>query len=51
MEELKKELEELKRKLFMLNMVDSWDNEDYRISNEWHTRILEIEKELKNYVC
>lgn len=46
MEELQKELKELEKKLFMLNMADRWNDDDYKVSNEWHKRILEIKKEL-----
>ena len=46
-ETLKKELEELQNKSFYLQMCDHWSSDDYKTDREWHTRILEIKKELK----
>ena len=47
MDELRKELEHLKEKQFMLNMCDHWSKDDYEYSDKLHKRILEIESELK----
>ena len=47
MEELEKQLQELKDKEFMLNMADHWEDSDYRYSRELHQKIIEIEKKIK----
>ena len=39
LEELKKELEELEQREFMLQMCDHWDSSDYRLSWELNDKI------------
>lgn len=48
MEDLRKELEELEHKEFMLQMIDRWSDEDYKYSWELHNKIKEIKEKLKN---
>ena len=45
--ELKKKLEELKHKEFMLQMIDHWTQEDYRYDNELHQKIMKVKKEIE----
>lgn len=45
--ELKKKLEELKHKEFMLQMIDHWSAEDYRYDNELHEEIMKVKKEIE----
>lgn len=44
LEQLEKELEELKNREFMLNMCDHWDSSDYRLSWELNDKI-KVKKE------
>lgn len=48
LEELEKELETLKQKEFMLQMVDHWSSEDYRYDQELTEQIRKVEEEIKN---
>ena len=43
------ELEQLEEKLFMLQMADHWDAEDYKLSDELHSEIMTLRKELNMY--
>lgn len=45
--ELKKKLEELKHKEFMLQMIDHWSAEDYRYDRELHEKIMKVKKEIE----
>lgn len=45
--ELKKKLEELKHKEFMLQMIDHWSAEDYRYDRELHEEIMKVKKEIE----
>ena len=45
--ELKKKLEELKHKEFMLQMIDHWSAEDYRDDRELHEEIMKVKKEIE----
>ena len=47
LEELKKELEDLEHKEFMLQMIDHWTQEDYRYDNELHQKIMKVKKEIE----
>ena len=47
MEKLLEELEDLRSRSFYLQMCDHWSSEDYTTDREWHTRMLEIKKELR----
>ena len=47
MEELLKELEDINHKEFMIQMADHLSSDDYRYSNELHTRKMEIENKIK----
>jgi polyhydroxyalkanoate synthesis regulator phasin len=47
MEELRKQLEELEKKQFQLDMVDIWDSSDYRYAWELRDKIKEIKNKLK----
>lgn len=47
MEELEKELKNLKDKEFMLNMCDNWDDSDYKYSWQLRNKIKKIESKLK----
>ena len=49
LEELKKELKELKEHEFMIQMIDHWDSECYRIDRELHEKIIKVEKEIESY--
>lgn len=42
------ELERLEKNLFMLEMADHWDSEDYRIADELRKRIKELKGNGKN---
>lgn len=46
-EELKKELEELEHKEFMVQMIDHWSAEDYRYDRELHEKIMKVKKEIE----
>ncbi len=46
-EQLEKELEELKHREFMLNMVDTWDSSDYRYADELHNKIMVKKEEIE----
>lgn len=46
---LKKELEDLQEKEFMVQMIDHWTAEDFRYSNELHDKIKAKEKELNEF--
>ena len=48
MEDLEKELHELENSLFMLEMADKWDSEDYLIANQLRQKIKDIKEKLKN---
>ena len=41
------DLEHYQEQLFMLKMVDTWTDEDYKYSDELHKKILATKKELK----
>lgn len=41
-------INEIEDKLFRHSMIDIWDNEDYKYSNELHQNKLKLENELKN---
>ena len=49
MEQLKKELDELEEKEFMLQMCDHWDSSDYRYDNELCEQIRNKKKEIQDY--
>ncbi len=49
MEQLKKELDELEEREFMLQMCDHWDSSDYRYHDELCEQIKNKKKELQNY--
>ena len=49
-EELKKELEELKEKKFMLQMCDHWSSDDYKYDRELTEKIRKLEKEIEGGV-
>ena len=42
------ELQKLKNRLFMLEMADRWEAEDYRIANELRAEIKNLERKIKN---
>lgn len=42
------ELINLENRLFMLNMVDKWDASDFKLSDQLHSRIIELRKEIEN---
>lgn len=44
---LKKELEELEHKEFMVQMIDHWSTEDYRYDRELHEKIMKVKKEIE----
>lgn len=46
-EELKKELKELKEKEFMLQMCDHWSSDDYKYDRELNEKIRKLEKEIE----
>ena len=43
MEELEKELEEINNRLFMLEMKDRWEREDYRLKKVLEQRKKDLE--------
>ena len=45
-QELEKELHELENSLFMLEMADKWDSEDYIIANQLRQKIKDIKEKL-----
>lgn len=47
LEELKKELADVKDRIFRLNLVDHWDFEDSRYSSQLGNRLGEITREIK----
>lgn len=49
MEQLKKELEKLEEKEFMLQMCDHWDSYDYKYHDALCEQIRNKKKELQNY--
>ena len=49
LEQLKKELDELEEKEFMLQMCDHWDSSDYRYDDELCEQIRNKKKEIQNY--
>lgn len=49
MEQLKKELDELEEREFMLQMCDHWDSSDYRYEDELCEQIRNKKKEIQNY--
>lgn len=44
--ELKKELEELEHKEFMVQMIDHWSAEDYRYDRELHEKIIKVKADI-----
>ena len=48
MKDLKKELQRLENNLFMLEMADRWEQEDYRIAQELRDGIKIIKERIKN---
>lgn len=47
LEELKKELAEVKDKIFRLNLVDHWDLEDSRYSSQLGNRLGELTRKIE----
>lgn len=45
--ELKKKLEDLEHREFMVQMIDHWTQEDYRYDNELHQKIMKVKKEIE----
>ena len=45
-QEMKKRLEELEERRFMLNMVDRWSRKHYELDSELRKEISELEKKL-----
>ena len=50
MEELEKELEEINNRLFMLEMKDRWEREDYQLKKvlEQRKKDLEVQKNARS---
>lgn len=48
LDQLKKELEELEHREFMLQMCDHWDSSDYRLSWELNDKIKAKKQEIAN---
>lgn len=46
-EKLKKELEEIEFKMFIIDMIDRWSSDDARQHSELNTRKIEIIKQLE----
>ena len=46
-EEIERRIEELEDKLFMLNMKDTWNGDDYAKERQYEVRINELKKELE----
>lgn len=42
-QEIKERIEQLKNRLFMMNMIDRWTNEDRQIINEMEDELHELE--------
>ena len=47
MSSTERELRKLEQKLFLLEMQDHWDSNDYKYANELHDKIMELEGKLK----
>lgn len=45
--ELKKKLEDLEHREFMVQMIDYWSAEDYRYDRELHEEIMKVKKEIE----
>lgn len=46
-EEIKKKIEELEERKFMLDMIDTWDSEDRILYNELSKQIRSLREQLK----
>ena len=44
--EMLNRIEELEGKMFLLKMVDHWNEEDYKLNNKWHKEIMTLKEEL-----
>lgn len=42
------ELQELEDMYFRLNLVDTWQSEDYKLANELERKISKLKEEIKN---
>lgn len=47
MEELEKELEKIEQQLFMLEMQDGWQKEDFELSYELEAKYKKIKEEIE----
>lgn len=47
LEQLKKELEEVRESKFYLEMKDRWTNEDFKTNDKFNEKIKELEKEIE----
>ena len=45
-EEIKEKIEQLQNRLFMMNMIDRWTNEDRRTINEMEDELHELEMQI-----
>ena len=45
-QEIKERIEQLKNRLFMMNMIDRWTNEDRQIINEMEDELHELEMQI-----
>ena len=47
-EMIEKEIKNIEHKIFVLNMKDRWNNDDYEIERQYDRQIRELKKELAN---
>lgn len=45
-QEIKERIEQLKNRLFMMNMIDRWTNEDRQIVNKMEDELHELEMKI-----
>lgn len=48
-EEILKELEEVEKDIFFLNMIDRWSNSDYMLDTELKMKRWNLKKELEKF--
>ena len=46
--EIRKEIEELENRIFLLEMVDRWTQEDFDLSKRLNNELKELNKQLDN---
>lgn len=46
MQEIKERIEQLKNRLFMMNMIDRWTSEDEQIVNRLQNELRELETQI-----